>query len=285
MLYFKLFPLSVKTIIFFYLLICLFGCGNLNTTTSTSSTIGIDSLQKYTYLLAGIYNGKPTGIASSFLTRFNAKLYIASCYHVFTCWETFNGGRETGCHDTILIRLINKNSQLPEFIPINISKISLDSPFHYYYDSPDIYFYELRDKEIEDKYYINTVNFTFNGEANTLIKPVTVLFWGFDFSDFRKSNDFITTNPKLFQGEMLGVLNQTWHYDDKNIEDTFNYQSLNPCTGGCSGSPVFLIYHTTSFGIIKDELFFGGVVIGKSNEGRNTLILKPQQFVTKSKFL
>lgn len=98
------------------------------------------SLSKYTYLVIQ-YAKDPikSGNASGFFVRKGKRLYLVTCFHVFTGFDSWSGN-DKGPYDSIRVRYYD-NEKRVQFFTIKSPSDGFD--FRNFKEDPDIHFYEV----------------------------------------------------------------------------------------------------------------------------------------------
>lgn len=229
----------------------------------------IDSLQKYSYSLFGlVYSTNTVEIATAFFIKNNNRLYLVTASHVFTSWNPMQYIQETAYPDTFYLRLFRKDDNSPALVSINIIPFKNSFDKFYFYEKPDIIFYEIKDKQIEDKCKIYTINNFITVEKISEI-PIRTINYGFspDIPPHTNIDTFGTIQSSLAIGKVIGDLNYKINWSEYPvISDSINFRikTISGKAGrGFSGSPVFFQYSNSQ------SLIFGGICIAGDSSSSN----------------
>ncbi len=188
-----------------------------------------DSLSKYTYLLIQ-YAKDPakSGSASCFFIRKDKKIYLFTCYHVFTGLDSWSGTNK-GPYDSIQVRYYDNKNRAYFF---TIKPPSEGFNFKNFIEEPDVYFYDVTelipknvlknlnsiekfiDAEKQKKNYnsLQLISYQYTRSNNDIIAKQT--------ESIKRNNEFSWTYPNAW--DQPNILTS-----DYKISIPFHEQQLN----------------------------------------------------------
>lgn len=241
----------------------------------SQKTIERDSLYKYSYFIYGDNSSTSIEKGTGFFIKKNHKIYLVTANHVLTGWNVFKKYKEVPYPDTMYVRLYNKITLQPDFIPIPIVDFKARNYGFYLFEKPDICFYELKIPDYDIVYSVEKLVEKYQDK----IEVDELIVYGFPIVDSRITKfDLIRLAPEKGIGKIHTDKNDSGMFKwDNTYLDTINYigtASLNQRIGpGDSGAPVFLQSKNSK----HKEIIFGGLVSGGGSVGDSVAmyIVKP----------
>lgn len=243
--------------------------------TLSQSMNGIDTLEKYSYLVLHMSKGNAIGNSTGFFIRNNKKTFFITTYHTCSCVDVFKKEIYNPEWDMLYIRLYNDSNQII-YSPLILEPIKINRVVEYFFDHPDICIYEM--KHLPTNINVNSVETFADNYSRKKGDPQKTIFFGYA----RENIDTAiaeTLSSIRHVGEMKYGIDHTITFVDINRVDTTSLTITPPTKHGASGSPVFFQFETDKGTLTT----FGGMVFGTSESEDLTYVVRPELIIERIK--
>jgi hypothetical protein len=256
------------------LLLSIISCNSNDSDSNQSNTENIislpdDSFSDLSYPLGIFSNGHIASVGTGFFIRENNRLFLISCYHVFTNQNTMNKEKDFPEFDSMSIMYPTVSGDIKP-LTIYIKDICHSSKSHYFYEYPDIYVYEMTGKFPEDALIYSVEKYIYQSFKGN--KPADIFVNGYvRNSEGVESSILINLLPDGSSYDKVSI-----NYLGENITIKNSYFLNNQIQPGISGSPVFYKYNSKN----GDSIVFAGVASSQFAKFNKTLVVKPEEVVS-----
>jgi hypothetical protein len=240
----------------------------------------LDSLNQYTYLMLGVYQGNIVKRMNCFFTRYGHKLYLVSTNSNFTGWTPLDsskmGARLIPYPDTLALRVFRKSNHHCIYWNIDIREIKRNSIFSHFWHKPDIYLYKITDTNFEKEFDIRTIDSFAKQNRPDDGGPDEIYLAGFAPSKLT-DGDYYHAVPAVYKNSVFGRFEDYLFYTNIRDPDSINYNIFLVFDNGLAGSPVFFRVSRPEGFEIKTFLTFGGVFLGNCRIDESGKAVRPRQ--------
>ena len=204
----KAFYRSIKLFLFVFIF-------NIIAFASFSQNIQADSLKKYSYLILTHANDvSKSGNGTGFFMRKKKKIYLITCYHVFTGLDDWSK-KNKGPYDSITVRYYDLDNNIKYF---SINTTTSHFIFKNFREDPDIYIYEIDPRLIKDAKIYSIENFIVSGA-----KPIEENEQIISFQFSSKKDGYIAQQVReILQKNSLSYDGKKIYGSPKSFEPEYN---------------------------------------------------------------